>query len=101
MGNRVNQYQTTDTSVNQYQTTDTSVRPDSCTFPKMGRTMTLVSVSYFTYFCAVIWAVTNKVFHLKLDGSQSTKTTGNAEKKILPLDGIKLQDYLGYFTLTA
>jgi hypothetical protein len=89
MGNRLNQYQTA----------DTSVRPDSCTFPKMGRTVT-VSVSYFTYFCAVIWAGTNKVFHLKLDGSQSTKKTGNAEKN-LRLDGIKLQDYLGSVTLTA
>jgi hypothetical protein len=84
MGNRVNQYHTTDTSVS----------PDSCTFPKLGRTVTLVSVSYFSYFCAVIWAGTNKIFHLNLDGSQSTKTTGNAEK-ILPLDGIKLWDYLG------
>lgn len=90
MGNRANQCRTA----------DTSLRSDSCTFPKMGRTVTLVSVSHFIYFCAVIWAGTNKVSHLKLDDSQSTKATGNAEK-ILPLDWIKLQDYLGYFTLTA
>jgi hypothetical protein len=47
-----------------------------------------------------MWAGANKFSHLKLDDSQSKKATGNAEK-ILPLDGINLQDYLGYFTLTA
>jgi len=34
--------------VNRCQTTDTSLRPDSCTFPKMGQAVTLVSVSHFT-----------------------------------------------------
>jgi hypothetical protein len=44
MGNRVDQYQTTDTSVSL----------DGSSFPKLGRTVTLVSVPHFTYFCAVI-----------------------------------------------
>lgn len=54
MGNRVNQFLTA----------GSSVRPDSCTFPKMGRIVTLMSDSYFTYFGVIVWVGTNKDFFI-------------------------------------